>query len=130
LVARLREKPANSVTLLTLLWATCMWATYVAGPTIWAKNLAGISCLLAALSIPAPRPGSAIARMASLAPLGFGIYLTHILPIGFFHAAISKAHLQPTVLLDVIQLALAVTAATLLARMIRSTRGLRWLIPQ
>jgi surface polysaccharide O-acyltransferase-like enzyme len=96
------------------------------GLTVWSKNIAGIAWLIAALCAP---PAQWHRRLASLAPLGFGLYLTHPFILGVINAMAKAVHLRDSAILDLVGFVLAIIGGLALAWMLRLSRWTRWLVP-
>ncbi|WP_428937872.1 acyltransferase [Fontivita pretiosa] len=125
-IRQLRDGAPRTTLLAAGITVTCLALLVTDGLSIYGKNIAGVACMLVALSLPR---GNWQRSIAPIATLGFGVYLVHPLVLGVLRAGSQLVHLHPGPWLDLTHFALAVGFSLALARLIQQTRWLRWLVP-
>ena len=109
--------------LLALMAAT--WMMRHDERTSLAENLAGLSCLLLALTLPAPQVAAAIGRWA---PLAYGVYLSHLLFLKVGESVVSRLSWPVSPATDIGLFAFAAIASTLVAWLLSRRPATRWLL--
>jgi surface polysaccharide O-acyltransferase-like enzyme len=96
------------------------------GPSIVGKNLGGLGWLAMSLAI---KPVKILQRLAKLAPLAFGVYLTHPFVTGTLRSVLLKLGCPSNGLFDISTFALTVPIAFGLSWLIHRSDRTRWLAP-
>lgn len=109
---------------LALAGACTAWVWH-AGQMRLAENLAGLGFMLVALG---PIPGRWVKAVASLGPLAYGIYFSHLLFIKVFEAAAAHLAAPHCWQLDVASFASSALLSTALAWGLSRWRWSRWLV--
>ncbi len=102
-----------------------MTAVWLHGNSVCGKNIGGLGWLIVSLSMPSCQMGNKLAR---LAPLGFGIYLTHPFFQGIFRAISQKIHWNTTAASDLALFAFSVAGAVAFSWLLRQNQRTAWLI--
>jgi len=126
LIRQLRDGGPRTTLLAAGITMACLALLVTQGLSMYGKNIAGVACMVVALSLPR---GDWQRSFAPIATLGFGVYLVHPLVLGVLRAASQLVHLPPAPWLDLTHFALTVGCSLALARLIQQTRWLRWLVP-
>lgn len=117
-----------------LLAVACSIQQALRGIQLIPRALSGLGCVLVALApwrIWDPAPGTAnyaiVSWMAYLGRYGYGIYLCHVLVIETVRALAARAHLAPSVPLDLFLFGLSFAGSIVLVLVLGSTKRLAWL---